>query len=129
MKRLLPEGVHPPFARYVHGVEIPPGWRLVRTSGQLGVEENGDIPEDAFAQARLCFRNISATLQAAVMNANDIFYVSAYVTDRAYMAAYMKARDEFVAAVSSPPSSTLMIVSGFTLEAFKVEVEVWAASP
>lgn len=129
MKGLSPEGVHPPFARYVHGVEIPRGWRLVRTSGHLGIEKNGDIPEDAFAQAQLCFRNISATLQAAEMTASDIAHVSAYVTDRGHMAAYMKARDEFMAAAPSAPSSTLMIVSGFTLEAFKVEVEVWAASP
>lgn len=129
MKGLSPEGVHPPFARYVHGVEIPAGWRLVRTSGQLGIEEDGGIPEDAFEQARICFRNIAATLEAAGMSAGDIAHVSAYVTDRAHMAAYMKARDEFMAGVPSPPSSTLMIVSGFTLEAFKVEVEVWAASP
>ena len=45
-----------------------------------------------------------ATLQAAEMTASDIAHVSAYVTDRGHMAAYMKARDEFMAAAPSAPT-------------------------
>ena len=39
----------------------------------------------------------------------------------------MAARDEWLADVSRLPASTLMIVSGFTREEFKVEIEVVAA--
>ncbi|MEO1778790.1 MAG: RidA family protein, partial [Pseudomonadota bacterium] len=32
MKALTPPSIAPPFARYAHGVEVPAGQRLVRTS-------------------------------------------------------------------------------------------------
>ena len=65
------------------------------------------------------------------MTPQDIFHLSAYVTDRAHMQGYMKARDLFLADTPTDrlPSSTLVIVSGFTRPEFKVEVEVWAAAP
>ena len=131
MKSLLPSTISPPFARYAHGVEIPPGHRIVRTSGQLGLAEDGQIPSEPYDQARICFGNIQAILSEAGMSMGDICHVSAYVTDRAYMAGYMKARDEVLAdrPETQLPSSTLVIVSGFTRPEFKVEIEVWAAAP
>ena len=128
MKALAPPSIAPPFARYSHGVEVPPGQRLVRTSGQLGVAA-GAVPEGAEAQARVCFANIAAILEEAGMGPGDVFHLSAFVTDRAHMAGYMVARDGFVGARVVLPSSTLMIVSGFTRPEFVVEVEAWAAAP
>lgn len=130
MKSLSPASISPPFARYAHGVELPPGQRMVRTSGQLGLAADGAIPEDPFEQAQICFANISAILAEAGMEAGDVFHLSAYVTDRAHMQGYMAARDAFLVATpdDSLPSSTLVIVSGFTRPEFKVEVEVWAAA-
>ena len=63
------------------------------------------------------------------MGPQHVAHVSAYVTDRAHMAANMQARDEFMAGVDRVPSSTLLIVSGFPRAEFKVEVEVLAAAP
>ncbi|MCR9126866.1 MAG: RidA family protein [Rhodobacteraceae bacterium] len=131
MKSLGPASIAPPFARYAHGVEIQPGQRIVRTSGQLALGRDGSVPPDAYDQARLCFGNIIAILAEAGMGADDVFHVSAFVTDRAHMQGYMKARDQFLADTdaASLPTSTLVIVSGFTRPEFKVEVEVWAAAP
>ena len=129
MKELTPDTIAPPFARYAHGVEIPPGWRIVQTSGQLGCHPDGEVPEAAEAQAALCFGNIAAILGSAGMGPADVAHLTAYVTDRAHMAGYMAARDAFLAGVTRLPSSTLVIVSGFTRPEFKVEVEVMAAAP
>lgn len=129
MKSLAPPSIAPPFARYAHGVEVPAGWRMVRTSGQLGLADDGSVPAGTRAQADICFGNIAAILAEAGMSAADVCHVSAYVTDRAHMAAYMEARDAFLAERTVLPSSTLMIVSGFTRPEFTVEVEVWAAAP
>ena len=128
MKELTPDAIRPPFARYAHGVEIPPAWRTVRTSGQLGVRADETIPEDAYSQAVICFQSIAEILALADMSSRDVVHVKAYVTDRAHMAGYMKARDEYLAEASPPPASTLLIVSGFTRPEFKVEVEVVAAA-
>ncbi|WP_366523160.1 RidA family protein [uncultured Tateyamaria sp.] len=102
--------------------------RTVRISGQLGLRD-GTVADGAEAQARICFDNIAAILDEAGMGAENVFHISAFVTDRAHMAGYMTARDVFLAARDVLPTSTLMIVSGFTRPEFVVEVEVWVASP
>lgn len=129
MKAHTPSTIRPPFARYSHAIEIPADHRLLALSGQLGISPQDAVPEDAGAQADLCFANIDAILASAGMDRGSIVRVNAYVTDRAYLADYMAARDGFLGAVTPTPASTLMIVSGFATEAFKVEVEVLAAAP
>ncbi len=129
MKSLIPETIAPPFARYAHGVEVPPGYRLVATSGQLAVARDGTIPDGAEAQARLCFDNCAAILAEAGMGPSDVVRINAFVTDRAHMAGYMAARDAWLAGTQHLPASTLVIVSGFTRPEFLVEVEVTAAAP
>jgi len=127
MKPLVSHAVAPPFAKYSHGIEVPAGARIVRVSGQLGVGADGVVPDGAKQQAEICFGNICAILGEAGMGAADVFHLSAFVTDRAHMAGYMLARDAFVDVCDVLPSSTLLIVSGFTRPEFVVEVEAWAA--
>lgn len=127
MRQLDPADLPPPFARYAHGVEVPAGARLVVTSGQLGMDAAGLVPDTALGQARLCLAHCAAILQAAGMGPADVIRLNAYVTDRAHMAGYMQARDEWLADVMRLPASTLVIVSGFTRPEFLVEVEVTAA--
>lgn len=125
MRRLTPDSIHPPFARYAHGVEVPAGNRLVFCSGQLGIGKDGIIPEGVEAQARLCFRAIAAILEEAGMTLGDIVRINAYVVSAQYLAGYMRVRDEFIS--NSSPASTLMIVQGFARPEFKVEIEAVAA--
>lgn len=124
-KFLSPKTIKPPFARYSHGIEVPPGKRLVLCSGQLGITADDKIPEDAGKQAELCFKNIAAILAEAGFGLGDIVRINAYVTDRVHLRPYMDVRDRLF---SDPaPASTLMIVSGFARPEFKVEIEVIAA--
>ena len=125
LKPHTPPALHPPFAKYSHAVEVPPGARLLFASGQLGITKDKTIPEDAAGQAELCFRAIGEILASAGMGFGDIVRINAFVTDRAFLKDYMAVRDRYVA--SPPPASTLMIVSGFAAEIYKVEVEVVAA--
>jgi len=127
MKHHTPTTIRAPFARYSHGVEVPPGHRLLFCSGQLSITIDDEIPDTAEAQTELCFANIAAVLDSAGMRLSDIVRINAYVTDRAHLPGYMKVRDRLFA--DPPPASTLMIVSGFAREVFKVEIEVIAAAP
>ena len=127
MKSISPNSIAPPFAHYSHGIELPEGARLVRTSGQLGLASDGSVPDGSEAQADICFGNIRAILAEAGLDESHVCHLTAYVTDRNYMAGYMAARDRFLENVEVLPSSTLLIVSGFTRPEFVVEIEVWAA--
>lgn len=124
-KFLAPKSIKPPFARYSRGIEVPPGKRLVLCSGQVAIAPDDQIPEDAGAQAELCFQNIEAILGEAGLGLSDIVRINTYVTDRAFLRPYMDVRDRLF--TSPAPASTLMIVSGFARPEFKVEIEVIAA--
>ena len=129
LSHFTPPLIRPPFARYSHGVSVDAGARILFCSGQLGIGPDDAVPEDARGQAVLCFGNLRAVLDEAGMSVADVVRLNAYVTDRAYLADYMAARDAFIGPVDPPPASTLMIVAGFAREIFKVEVEAIAARP
>jgi enamine deaminase RidA (YjgF/YER057c/UK114 family) len=126
LKPHTPPALHPPFAKYSHAIEVPPGMRMLFASGQLGITKDKHIPEDAAGQAELCFQAIGEILASAGMGFSDIIRINAFVTDRAWLKDYMAVRDRYVA--DPPPASTLMIVSGFAAEIYKVEIEVIAAA-
>lgn len=125
LKMHTPEGIRRPFANYSFGVEIPPGARILVCSGQLGITLDDVIPDNAEDQAALCFEAIAKVLASAGMSLSDLVRINAFVTGREYLKAYMAARDRYVR--TPPPASTLMIVSGFADERFKVEIEAIAA--
>jgi enamine deaminase RidA (YjgF/YER057c/UK114 family) len=129
MRALNPLSIRPPFAAYAHGVEVPAGLRWVCTSGQLGVRANDTVPDTPYSQAVQCLANCAAILAEAGMGPADVVRINAFVTDRAHMASYMRARDEWLAGLTRLPASTLVIVAGFTRPEFLVEVEVTAAAP
>jgi enamine deaminase RidA (YjgF/YER057c/UK114 family) len=129
MQTLSPPSLAPPFGAYSHGVVFPAAGRVLRTSGQLALAADGTIPADAGAQADLCFAAIAAILAEAGMSPAHVVHLSAFVTDRAHMPAYMAARDRFLAGITQRPASTLLIVSGFTRPEFLVEVEAMAVDP
>jgi 2-iminobutanoate/2-iminopropanoate deaminase len=122
---IIPSSIRAPLARYSHGVLVPPGARLLVTSGQLGVAPDDTVPDDVEAQCVLCFENIKAILIEAAMTFADVVRFNGFVTDRAYFPIYGAVRSRYVAGDTF--ASTLVIVSGFTRPEFKVEVEVTAA--
>ena len=121
---LNPATIRKPYARFSHGVLAPAGGRLLVTSGQLGVTANDEIPEDVEAQCVLCFENLKAILGDAGMTLDNVVRFTAFVTDRAYFPIYGAVRSRYVSGDAF--ASTLVIVSGFTLPEFKVEVEATA---
>lgn len=122
---LAPASLYPPFGQYSHGVKAAAQGVLV-TSGQLGVAADGSVPDDAGEQARICFESIAAILREGGLSMANVVRLNAFVTDRRYMPAYMKARDEALADCPVKPASTLVIVSGFSRPEFVVEVEATA---
>ena len=129
MQGITPATVPPPFGRYSHATMVPPGWRMLRTSGQLGLELSGTVPPDVEGQSRICFRHIDRILAEAGMTSADVAHITAWLVDRADLAAYMRCRDAFVGPSERLPASTALNVSGFTRPEFRVEIEVMACAP
>ena len=127
IRTLSPASLRRPFGRYAHGTFVPAGLVWAFTSGQLPVRADDTVPEGALDQARLCIATCAAIRAEAGMGAGDVVRIAAFVTDRAHMAPYMAARDEWLAGTPRLPASTLVIVSGFTRPEFLVEVEMTAA--
>lgn len=128
MRPLTPTTIAAPLARYAHGILLPAGARIIRTSGQLGLAADGTVPDSVADQAVICFANIRAILAEGGMGVGDICHISAWLTDRADLSAYMAARDAFLDGSDVLPASTLLLVAGFSRPEFKVEVEVMAGS-
>ncbi len=124
LKTYNPQSVYPPLANYSHAVAG--SGRSLFLSGQLGIMPDGSLPPGAYEQASQCFANIGAILREADLDVSHVARINAYVTDRIYLADYMKARDEWIGGLADPPASTLMIAAGFARPEMKVEVEVTA---
>ena len=65
LRHLVPNQVRKPFANYSHAVAVPAGARWLVCSGQLGISTQDVVPDDAEAQAALCFDAIGACLAEA----------------------------------------------------------------
>ena len=124
IKPLNPPQIRAPYAAYSHGVLAQAGTRMLFASGQLGVSAADEIPDSVEEQAVLCFENIRAILSAGDMDFRHVVRFSAFVTDRSYFPIYGAVRSRYVE--GNAFASTLLVVSGFTLPQFKVEVEVTA---
>jgi enamine deaminase RidA (YjgF/YER057c/UK114 family) len=94
----------------------------------LGLAADGTVPDSVAEQTAICFDNIRAILAEGGMGVKDICHISAWLTDRNDLPAYMAARDAFLGDPSVLPASTLLLVAGFSRPEFKVEIEIMAAA-
>lgn len=127
MRALSPTAIRTPLARYSHGIAVPADHRLVFVAGQLGITPDDTVPADSEGQADICFRNIAAILAEDGMAMNNVVRLSVYVTEREHMAGYRRARDRQFP--ETPPTTTLLMVSGLARPEFLVEIEAIAAAP
>ncbi len=117
----------PLSGKYTHGVELPPGQRVLYVSGQVGTDAKGKVASGIEKQCDNVWKNIGAVLKSAGMGYADIVKANVYLTDSRYIGAYRAMRDKYI---HDPfPASTLVIVSGLASPDMLVEVEVIAAKP
>lgn len=125
LTRITPSAIHPPAANYSHATEVPLDARWLYLSGQVGIAPDGTIPDDAGAQAEICFANIGAILREAGMDPADLVRLTTYLIDPGDRAGYMAVRDRFVG--SPPPASTLVVISALADPRYRIEIEAVAA--
>ncbi len=119
-----PPGVYAPQAHYSQVARIG---KTLYISGQLGLDETGELvgPGDAQAQARQAWRNLIAILAHYGATPRHLAKTTTFITHWAYRPQVGAARDEFFAEPPYPPS-TLVVVQGLAEPRFLVEIEAIA---
>lgn len=120
-----PQGVHPPLGSYSHQVEIRDRERLLVISGQVGMREDGSVPEDPLEQIEVAFDNIFRNLRAAGMDVKDLIKLTYYLVGEIDTG---KRRELVMSKLQGhQPCSTLLYVAGLASPLYRVEIEAWAS--
>lgn len=120
-----PKNVHQPLGSYSHQVEIKGNERMLVMSGQVGMKEDGTVPEDPIEQIEVALENIFHNLQAADMDVKDIIKLTYYLVGEIDTAK----RRELVASKlqGHQPCSTLLYVTALASPIYKIEIEALAS--
>ena len=120
-----PQDVHQPLGSYSHQVELTGNERVLVLSGQVGMREDGTVPDDPLEQMDLAFENIFRNLRAANMDVKDIIKITYYLVGEFDTT---KRRELVVSKLQGhKPCSTLLFVAGLASPIYKVEIEALAS--
>jgi enamine deaminase RidA (YjgF/YER057c/UK114 family) len=120
-----PPDVHEPLGSYSHQIEISGDERLLVISGQVGMRDDGKVPEDPYEQLDLAFENIFRNLRAANMDVKDIIKLTYYLVGEFDTP---KRREIVLARLQGhQPCSTLLYVTALASPLFRVEIDAWAS--
>ena len=120
-----PQDVHEPVGSYSHQIEVRGNERLLVISGQVGMRQDGTVPEDPLEQIDIAFENILRNLRAAGMDINDLIKVNYYLVGEIDT---VKRRDVILSKLQGhKPCSTLVYVAALASPVYKVEIEAWAS--
>jgi enamine deaminase RidA (YjgF/YER057c/UK114 family) len=121
----LNDRVCPHFNNAAHGVEVPPGARLLFTNGQVGARPDGTVPREVGEQFEVIFERLGHVLAASHMGFGDVVRLSVYVTDKAHLEAFHAVRARHMK--DHNPAATMLVVGPFPRPGVEAEVEVIAA--
>ena len=129
IRRVNPQSVAPPTG-YSH-VVVAEGRRIIFLAGQVPHAPDGTLvgAGDVVAQARQCFRNIRAGLEAVGASPSDVVKITIFVVDYepAQRDGIIAARDE-VLAFEAPPASTFVGIQRLVRDEWLIEVEAVAVT-
>ena len=125
LNRHNPPQIGAPLGAYTHGVEIPPGARVIHVSGQVGMRPDGRVAEGIEAQLACAWQNILAVLAASSMAAGDIVKVTTFLTRAEDFKVHPRIRAQYLG--DARPAATAVCVSALAAPEFLCEIEVVAA--
>ena len=120
-----PQNIHTPLGSYSHQIEVTGKERLLVLSGQVGMRQDGMVPEDPLEQIDVAFENIVRNLRAAGMDVSDLIKITYYLVGEIDTA---KRREVVLSKLEGhQPCSTLLYVAGLASPIYKVEIDAWAS--
>ena len=122
-----PQDVHEPLGSYSHQIEIRGNERLLVISGQVGMKQDGTVPEDPYEQIDIAFDNILRNLRLAGMDVKDLIKITYYLVGEFETA---RRREIIVSKLQGhQPCSTLLYVMALASPIYRVEIDAWASRP
>lgn len=119
-----PVDIHTPLGSYSHQIEVS-NERMLVISGQVGMRQDGSVPEDPYEQIDLAFENIIRNLPAAGMEVKDLIKITYYLVGEFDTA---KRREIVLAKLRGhQPCSTLLYVAALASPQLRVEIDAWAS--
>lgn len=120
-----PQDVHQPVGSYSHQIEVRGNERLLVISGQVGMREDGTVPDDPLEQIDVAFDNVLRNLRAADMDITDMIKITYYLVGESDAA---KRRELILSKLQGHrPCSTLLFVAALANPVYKVEIDAWAS--
>src|SRR5690606_22442662 len=123
--RLNPENIPTPVGKYSHVTIIPKNSDLYTFSGQIGVDNNGNIPENLNEQVHNTFKNIKQILEGQNLTSDDVIKVNIWATEEIDWD-FLYAEWETLFG-QTYPSMTIGYVKALGLPEIKIEIEIWGA--
>jgi enamine deaminase RidA (YjgF/YER057c/UK114 family) len=120
VQRLLIPG-HSPYEAVVGFSRAVVAGGAVHVAGTAPIPADGDPPEGAYEQARLCLEIVAGALERAGARLEDVVRTRIYITDVEDWQAVARAHGEVFAEIL--PASTCVVVSGLLDPRFLVEIE------
>ena len=120
-----PQDVHQPLGGYSHQIEVTGNERILVLSGQVGMREDGTVPEDPLEQIDIAMENIFRNLRAADMDVMDIIKLTYYLVGEIDT---IKRRELVASKLQGhKPCSTLLYVAALATPKIRVEIDAWAS--
>lgn len=124
--RKNPHGIALPMGEYTHLTIVPSEAELIVSSGQVGIDIEGYIPDSVERQFQIALENTITLLNSENINTDGIIKVNIWLTETVDKEVFADIYKKFHN--GSSPSMTLAYVSALGTPDLKVEIEVWAAS-
>lgn len=123
--RKNPASVPAPVGNYTHITKIPRNAELFVTSGQVGVDQQGQFPRNMNDQVRNTFSNVKAVLESEGLRAENIIKVNIWATEQIDWDFLYAEWDRLFK--KEYPAMTIGYLAELGLPEIKIEIEIWAA--
>ncbi|WP_106767120.1 RidA family protein [Paenibacillus faecalis] len=123
--RKNPSSMPAPVGNYTHITKIPRNAELYVTSGQVGVDRNGQFPQNMNEQVSNTFTNIKTVLESEGLSAENIIKVNVWATEKIDWEFLDSEWEQLFS--NDYPAMTIGYIAELGLPEIKIEIEIWAA--
>ncbi|WP_339162592.1 RidA family protein [Siminovitchia sp. FSL W7-1587] len=123
--RKNPSSMPAPVGNYTHITKIPRNAELYVASGQVGMDQNGQFPQNMNEQVSNTFTNIKKVMESEGLHAENIIKVNIWATEIIDWDFLDSEWDHLFS--NDYPAMTIGYLSELGLPEIKIEIEIWAA--